>query len=59
MVANAVHGSSTLDKAQDDIQTFIGEVPEEEEGEKEGEGEGEGEGGGGGDGTEGTGEETG
>ena len=31
MLANAVHGSSTAEKAQKVIQTFIGEVPEEEE----------------------------
>ena len=46
VVANAVHGSSTADKAQEAIQTFIGELPEgeEEEGEEgrgdEGAGEG-------------------
>ena len=31
MLANAVHGSSTAEKAQKVIQTFIGEVREEEE----------------------------
>ena len=43
VLANAVHGSSTAEKAQEGIQTFVGEVPEEEE-EGEGEGKGEGEG---------------
>ena len=39
MLANAVHGSSTAEKAQKVIQTFIGEVPEkEEEGGEGGEG---------------------
>ena len=41
VLANAVHGPSTTEKAQEVIKTFIGEVPEEG-----GEGEG-GEGGGG------------
>lgn len=38
-MANAVHGSSTAEKAQEAIQTFIGEVPEGE-GEEGEEGEG-------------------
>ena len=37
-MANAVHGSSSMEKAQVAIQTFVGEVPEEGEGEGEGEG---------------------
>ena len=36
VVANAVHGSSSMEKAQVAIQTFVGEVPEEGEGEGEG-----------------------
>ena len=35
MLANAVHGSSTAERAEEVIQTFIGEVPKEE-GEREG-----------------------
>lgn len=44
ILANAVHGPSTAEKAQEVIKTFIGEVPEEG-----GEGEGGGGGGEGGD----------
>ena len=36
VVANAVHGSSSVENAQVAIQTFVGEVPEEGEGETEG-----------------------
>lgn len=56
VLANAVHGSSTADKAHEAIQTFIGDVPEEE-GEGEGEGGGRQEGGAGGEGEGGEGGE--
>lgn len=38
VLANAVHGSSTFEKAQEVIKTFIGDVPEDGE-TAEGEGE--------------------
>ena len=31
LVANAVHGASTVEGAQEAIQNFIGEVPDEDE----------------------------
>ena len=45
LLANAVHGASTAERAEEVIQTFIGEVPEEggEGGEGVGTGNGEGE----------------